>query len=45
MNANDFWEIMKSAQVSSALLIIAVTLSYFAFKLAEKQRKTSKSLR
>lgn len=37
MNVKDIWEIMNSAQVSTALVIIAVSLAYIAFKLSEKR--------
>jgi len=47
MDADKFWQALNSAQVSTALIIIAVALSYIAFKLAEikvnkKPPKTAK---
>lgn len=37
MNAEDFWRIMTGAQVSTALVLIAIALVYIAFKLSEKR--------
>lgn len=43
MNAANFWYIMTSAQVSTALLLIAISLVVIAVKLLEKgSNKTSK---
>lgn len=37
MNPADFWKIVTSAQVSTALVLIAVALVYIAFKLSERK--------
>lgn len=36
MNAEDFWRIMTGAQVSTALVLIAIALVYIALKLSER---------
>lgn len=36
MNAEDFWRVMTSAQVSTALVLMAVALVYIAVKLSER---------
>jgi len=43
MNFEQFWNIVSSAQVSTALVLIAASLVFIAFRLYEKT--TSKSSR
>jgi hypothetical protein len=38
MNTRDIWDIMTGAQVSTALVLIAISLVVIAFKLTEKKR-------
>ncbi len=37
MTPQTFWDFVTNAQVSTALVIIAVSLAYIAFKLSEKR--------
>ena len=34
MNSSDFWSIVNSAQVSTALVLIAFSLVYVAFRIS-----------
>lgn len=36
MTSSDFWSIVNSAQVSTALFLIAISLVYIAFRLFKK---------
>lgn len=37
MNQVNIWDIMNSAQVSTALVLIAIVLVYFAFQFHQKR--------
>jgi len=46
MNSPDFWSILNSAQVSTALVLIAFSLVYIAFRFfgGEVSVKSSKTM-
>lgn len=43
MNTIDIWELMTTAQVSTALVLIAASLVYIAVKLSEIKRSSRSS--
>jgi len=42
MSSPDFWNLIINAQVSTALVIIAVSLAFIAMKLYERSPRPSK---